>query len=229
MWGKTFYSTDINELMAAKSMGIKTIVIDDDAPEFKRLGCVVLSILLPPFEAIDAELNGNIPASVSIYTQYLTSDIVCTQAFGAICTALYKGKDILFFISPDQAKNLNYGTILMNFMHDVFGITAGSLMYPESGILNNQIENIINRFSVMYLMGFIPFELFCMEFPINANPNIDCCYKMISDLQLNPNQFNSQNDMIMFCKRYMNQSIHAFENSKKNKLNPCPIFFDEGD
>lgn len=225
MWGRTYYSNDINELMRAQSMGIKVIVLDDDAPEYKRLGCIVLSVLLPPFSSIEAELNGDMQSATNLYLQYLSEE-TCTEAFATICTALYKGKDIMFFVSPDEARNLNYAYTLMNFMYNVFGFPSGSLNYPDSGIIELNPNTQINKFSIMYLMNCIPFEIFCNEYPVDVLPNINCCFKMLTSLQIDPNRFGSQQQVQEFCRRYMDQSIQQFSIARKQNLNTCPMYYD---
>lgn len=218
MWGKSFYSSNFNDLLNAKRMGMKVVVIDEEnTREFKSMGCVVLSVLLPPFESINAELNGNAGAAKEIYINYLLNSEICKEAFATICTALFTGNDILFYVGADQDKNLTYGNTIMEFMFDMFGIPMGTIQYPPSGVLNDKNGALENRISIMFNKNLISFDTFCIQFPYNMYPSIESCYIILQLFGINPMHFNDKQSAIEFCRRVMNNNIIDLANKSNNK------------
>lgn len=218
MWGKVFYTNSIRDALTACSYGIKVIAIDDENTiEHKSSGIIVLSVLLPPFEAINQELNGNKRDSYNIYMNYLINTDICREAFGVILTALFYGKTILFYIAPDQAKNLDYGNILFNYLYNEFGITFGSLMDQNSGEMINTPDKICNRLNMMYATNSIPYEIYCNNYPMQFCPSREVALKIITSFGFDPNTIS---DFENTARRLMDQSIEIYKSSREKKLEP---------
>ena len=49
-WGRVFLSCNWNELSNALYNNIKVVVLDDDTEKYRRIGCNIMSMLLPPYD-----------------------------------------------------------------------------------------------------------------------------------------------------------------------------------
>lgn len=163
-WGNQYFCCDYSELSFALYNRMTVVALDDDGEKYSRIGCVMMSILLPPLQSIEAEINGDFQQAQLSYEQWLMGD-TCSRVFAAICTALYAEKNIVLFVSPDEAKNLGFAQTINTFLLNVLGLPGGSLKYPESGILNPDPYMVSNRLDLMYAYGFIPFDRYCDEHP----------------------------------------------------------------
>lgn len=162
-WGNQYFCCDYSELSFALYNRMTVIALDDDKETYSRIGCIMMSILLPPLPSIEAEINGDFAQSQMIYEQWLMGD-VCSRVFAAICTALYAGKNIVFFVSPDEAKNLTFANTINKFL-TILGFPAGSLKNPQTGMLSLDPYAVSNRLDLMYAYGFIPFDQYCDDHP----------------------------------------------------------------
>lgn len=191
-WGRQYFSCDYQELSMAVYNGLKVIVLDDDANKYKRIGCVMMSYLLPPYAAIEAEINQNYELAEKLYFNHLSNDN-CTNIFAAILRALYGGQDIVIFISPDEVKNLDFAPILLGFLNNVFGLPNGSLKNPMTGyppVLNPEL--ISNRMDIMYTYGLIPFDKYCDDHP-DVLP-LGCVVQRVAHDVQEPNLLNLPQD-----------------------------------
>lgn len=184
MWGRTFYSNNYAEIPIAQQNGVRVLVLDDDAENYRRMGCTVVSVLLPPFEAIEAELNGDVQTASAIYVDYL-QNMVCSQVLATISAALFSGKDVMFFISPDEAKNMDFGYTFTEFIDKVFGYVPGNISFPNSGIGELNEQTLSNRLDLLYLQGYISIETYLSNYP-GIIPQPLCWEKLLIDYGVNP-------------------------------------------
>ena len=82
------------------------------------------SILLPPVEALEAEINGNIEVYYNIYSQYLTYTPYCQEAIATILAAISRGINVIFYI--EEGDNLSHKKFLMDYFMNMYGILLGS-------------------------------------------------------------------------------------------------------
>lgn len=164
-WGRQFYSCDYNELSFALYNKLKVIALDDNSDRYRRIGCTMMSILLPPYAAIEAELNRDFLTAQDIYRNYLLGPDP-TAALAAIMTALYAELDIVLFVSPDEAKSLQFSGVLCEYLMKAFGLPCASLSsqntYP---FLSDEPCHVANRLALMYAYGYIPFDAFVDSHP----------------------------------------------------------------
>lgn len=222
MWGNVFYSNDFNELMFAQQNNIRVVVLDDDRDRYKRFGCYPMGILLPPFDALDAELNGDFVGAKQIYFAHLQSQY-CSEAFAAIFTALYAGKDLMFYISSDEARNLEFSKSFLEFLANVFGVIPGSITYPNTGAISNQSNHLANRLNVMYITDNIPFEVYAREYPKDLYPDLMVCQKIA--YRIIPNSYGglSPEQLQQYCYNYMISYNNAYSTARKSNLTPSVV------
>lgn len=178
-WGKTYFSTNYEDIYFALQNNINVIVLSDESEKFKRIGCKIMSALLPPMQTIEAYSSGDTNRANSSYWYYLESDY-CMNIFAILNTALYAGKNILFFIPPEEYINIQLCRVLFSYMGN-YGIVCGVIQNPPSGFLNSDTQFLANRLDTMYVGGYLPFERFIMEYP-PINPTAMVCRRMQYEL-----------------------------------------------
>ena len=178
------------------------------------------SILLPPVEALEAEINGNMNMYSNIYSQYLTYTPYCQEAIATILAAISKGVNIIFYIA--EGNNLRHKDFLMQYFFNMFGITLGS----ENNLFNFDIRylGIINTIIYTWLgesmisfkeliesiSGSVEIKNICIRYGINA-------FERIAE----ENNLYMKEDQLMYwidnCKRRLSTVINSLINKKDGK------------
>ena len=136
------------------------------------------SILLPPVEALEAEINGDTQTYNNIYTQHLTYNPYCQEAIATILAAINKGVNIIFYI--EEGNNLSHKDFLMSYFFNVFGITLGSditnfsYKWDYVGIINTIIYTWLGEKMMPFrdlmesVNGAVNIKDICIRYGINA-------------------------------------------------------------
>lgn len=137
---------------------------------------ITAGALLPPFEAIQAELDDDIMTSNSIYSAYLNSQeasmyvsIVIAAAIKQIPIGIMFGKDEL---------NMQFPKMLINFFFNNFGIVFG--------VANKVMPYIVKEampfnLALLYNMNIIDYRTFMEKHPpLPINPM--CVSKLAIDI-----------------------------------------------
>ena len=112
--GSLSVCADINYAMQfrynnnVKILYIGEAIKSNDLPQ----GFIPFSILLPPFEALQAEIDNNMQLYERIYTQHLLSKD-CVDAFATIVTVIWAGKDVVLLVENGQV--LQHMSFLIRF------------------------------------------------------------------------------------------------------------------
>ena len=106
MYGKIYMVNEEEELRKMIVSGINTVAITDDAESFKFTPVLVASILLPPYESVEADSMGNVEQAHNMYVGWL-SQPSCMKCLVTIVAALSLGKDIGLVM----AKGVLFGVI----------------------------------------------------------------------------------------------------------------------
>lgn len=112
--GSLSVCADINYAMQfrynnnVKILYIGEAIKSNDLPQ----GFIPFSILLPPFEALQAEIDNNMQLYERIYTQHLLSKD-CVDAFATIATVIWAGKDVVLLVENGQV--LQHMSFLIRF------------------------------------------------------------------------------------------------------------------
>lgn len=114
----TDYPTAIEALRYSK-----VLYVGESNPEVANSDIIPCSILLPPVDAVAAEIDNNMQAYVSIYGNYLLTSKTCYEMFATIFVALHQGINVTLFIQNPEMAHFKF---LMQFFADNFGILVGS-------------------------------------------------------------------------------------------------------
>ena len=227
-WGRVFLSCNWNELSNALYNNIKVVVLDDDTEKYRRIGCNIMSMLLPPYEAIDAECNQQFELAGQIYQDYLLRSENALAPIANIIAATYVEKDILIFVPPDEAKSLSFINVLAETLYSVYGIPCATLSDPTSNPFydDTNLYTLSNRVELMYAWNIISLDTLCDCHPYtDLNPII--FPRLVYDLGypnlegMHPNQIQAYFNTMVFSRK--DQRIELFKqdvNEMKNMIFP---------
>ena len=115
---------------------------------------IEFSVLLPPYKALEAEINGDMNAYSQIYLNYLMNNEPCFEAIMTIITAAYAGVNVILFV--EEGNNLSHLQFLKHFFNNVFGITLGdkdSMFYINPGFFH-----VIAAYLYSWIDGIVELE-----------------------------------------------------------------------
>ena len=210
--GTLTVTTDKGLLANAHCYGFKPIAIVESESVLELVttdNIQVASILLPSYDAVSAYLDGNLPLFQSMYFGQLSSRN-CDEFITLIMLALYRGNNILIYISSDEIKELPYPKVLSMYLENIYGYYPQRQYRGDQNILGEYLHNqaydplILCK---MYQYSFIDSEEFLNEYP----PNIDIPMDVVNKLMYEESPV-IQNPTPDTCKAYfMNiiKTIHG--------------------
>ena len=210
--GTLTVTTDKGLLANAHCYGFKPIAIVESESVLELAttdNIQVASILLPSYDAVSAYLDGNLPLFQSMYFGQLSSRN-CDEFITLIMLALYRGNNILIYISSDEIKELPYPKVLSMYLENIYGYYPQRQYRGDQNILGEYLHNqaydplILCK---MYQYSFIDSEEFLNEYP----PNIDIPMDVVNKLMYEESPV-IQNPNPNTCKAYfMNiiKTIHG--------------------
>lgn len=123
MFGTINIVSDLNLAIQCSGQGCKVIYIgelnNNLPPQF-----IMCPMLLPPYEALNAEVDGNMQLYNQIYCQYLDGTKECYDTILTIITSLFRGDNIIFYI--ENGSDLAHKDFLMSYFFNRFGIMIGA-------------------------------------------------------------------------------------------------------
>lgn len=166
--GTIYITYDIN-LCLANLNQCRTIIIADEPDQYKIPGSVGGSLLLPPYEAMTAMIDGDDQKFRYTYLDYLKMNYSVDKFISIILQALIAGTNIIFLLDPEAPK---FELILKEFFMMQYGILLGDSRNPfrfdisyTSFILNKlYAEDDISKEA--YLRMFpqeMPFDQFTIQ------------------------------------------------------------------
>lgn len=140
--------------------GGKVIYISDE-PNQRYSSCpgvVTAGVLLPPIDAIHAELDGDLIASQGMYSAYLQSEGVF-QHLSVILAAIMQAPVGIMF-GKDEL-NMNFPRFLMEFLYSRFGLVVGTEKNPS------YIEDVFMPYNLalLYVSNLIDYRTFMERHP----------------------------------------------------------------
>ena len=197
MWGTILFSDSAEEVKNAMANHFSIIALVDDPRGYQEYGIVTLGVLLPPADAICAEIDGNYELAERMYYDYLNTQ--CSQVLGMILAALYAGKNLMLFLPPDESMNFKFINIFAQYFASTFGITIGSSAAPT--MMASDPRTMANIANVLYSYDFIPFDHFCNLMPMGGFPSEIACAKMMQSL--NYNFPGGMEQCVQYCAQYI--------------------------
>lgn len=157
--GNLTLTYDLNKVPIYSSNHV-IVALVEDKNLVQQIGAVQASILLPPYEAMEAEMNNNPALFHEIYNAHLFS-YEANKFIGALLTALYQGKNICLYISTESMELL-FNKELINFFANNYGIN----IQPDAQVFysyNQNIYQLLNIIENMYIYDYItPDEVFIL-------------------------------------------------------------------
>lgn len=124
--GNIYITTDMN-LATKLATDHKIICISGETNNYQQFinltNTTVGAVLLPPYEASVAEINGDIAAFKQFYYAHLATN--CMDFLAIIIRALFNGDNILIYLTADEMK-MGYIKAFSEFMFNIFGIIIGT-------------------------------------------------------------------------------------------------------
>ena len=115
MYGQLFMTCleeDIRQMMMS---GVQPIVLTDDAQDYRYTSLLTCPMLLPPYDAMEAEINEDLENAQMLYIQHLNRPDV-QKLIATIIAALRMGKSIVLYIpDSDAAHTFKFPIILTNY------------------------------------------------------------------------------------------------------------------
>ncbi len=155
--GTIYITNDINLCLSNLNM-CKTIIIADEPDNYRIPQAVGGSLLLPPYEAMSALVDGEENIFKSIYMDYLNNNLSVYKFINIILQALIAGTNIILLIDREGPK---FDMVLREYFISAFGIILGDESHQFQFDLN-YIPGILNR---LYSDDDINVEYFLRLFP----------------------------------------------------------------
>jgi hypothetical protein len=154
-------------------------IVEDPDLRFKSHPAIITAgALLPPMEAIQAELNGNLFESSAIYERYLLSE-EANMYISILIAAAIKQIPIGIMFGRDEL-NMQFPKMFIDFMYKAYGLVIGI-----NGKINPYIieDAIPNNLAILYSMNIIDYPTFMEKHPpLPINPMV--ISKMV--IEVNP-------------------------------------------
>lgn len=205
--------TDVN-FAASQLQNSKVLYVGELNPQIQQYNFIPCSVLLPPFEALNADINGNSALYKQIYMQYLTMNKYCFDMFATILVALYNGINITLFVEGGE---LSHAKFLAEYLIGTFGITpCTDINHPAAYNTAYDLQNA----SIIYTYGdgFMPCQEYIKYIP-NADINVllqinQIPYTPVVEKILKDNKVSIQNPNIAinWVKEYLefNKGIRKY-------------------
>lgn len=130
--GELAVSSDPNILQyIAAEPNTKIVFVGDPAGYenmIRSYGMIMATPLVPDYNVLEAEINGNMAEFQTKYDMYLSSE-PAVMYFATIMTALLLGKNILLFFPP-ETQGLNYPNVLLSHIFVRYGIQTRTQTLP---------------------------------------------------------------------------------------------------
>lgn len=155
--GQIAYTSDISLVQVLVQDGKSKVVYVGDPIGQEQViqyyGMIVGSILMPDYNTMECEINGDMQGFVNRYYAYLSSESP-NMFIRTIIAALYKGNNVLLFF-PQQASGLHYPEMLLSYLFEVHGIQCGG---PNSTFMYSNMFDHINAASLYSINLISPAE-----------------------------------------------------------------------
>ena len=155
--GTIYITTDINLCLSNLNM-CKTIIIADEPDNYRIPQAIGGSLLLPPYEAMTALIDGNDAEFNMGYMDYLNNNPSVYKFINIILQALIAGTNIIFLI---DSEGINFELSLREFFMTSFGILIGDSSHVFSYDIT-YTPIILNR---LYISDDISKETYLTLYP----------------------------------------------------------------
>lgn len=160
--GKLYFANTVGQACNLEALGFKVIYAGEGSPippSFIRL-----PILLPPIDAVDADVNDNIGLFENIYFNHLAYNEAVLDTIATIIVALYHNTNLVIYMEGEGLRHIPF---FRNFMVTYYGIAIGdeNIAFSYNPAFNTVIGNILYS----YMDGFISYPQFISI--LSCDPN----------------------------------------------------------
>ena len=177
--GKLAITHDVNIVNNTLCNGGKVLLLSEQpSPNIMQSPNIIpATILLPPYQCVMAELDGEYDIAKTIYTEYLVEKepdmFIC-----AIITALLDPlTNILIYVGEDEI-NMSFVSVLLGYLMNEYGITVTSDM--NNFLYNMAYDAVI--LSKLYLYELIDYQFLLTMYPGPVNLPEYIIPKLIYDI-----------------------------------------------
>lgn len=146
---------DINTALQMSMAGFKVLYVGELNPNIPQQ-FIPASVLLPSFDAINAEIDGNMPLYSTLYSQQLMGTKECFEMFATMLIAIHFGVHIILYV--EEGANFSHAEFLLTHMQNTYGISCG-LLGTDMGFMYDKSYDGQNA-SILYgyMDGFITLD-----------------------------------------------------------------------
>lgn len=195
-------TSDINLVNQALAQGFKVIYLGDPLsinPMYKDK-FVTSSALVPDYNIMSLQVDGNMQAFAEMYTLSLNSK-PAMEMLSVIFTCLYRGTNIMFFLPPESA-GLHFVEYLLQFIYINYGITTQTKT-SEFSFDVNYMDRIME---LLYLNDLVD----CNEFLVNSNKLDELTLKkLVNELHPMVQDPTDINQVIAWFSNFKDELIKA--------------------
>jgi len=166
--------------MAINNPEYRVIIMDDSPAKYMQLiqgeyrlpkNVSVLPVLLPPFDSINAFIEGEFEKSNLIYEDYLNSPYV-QHCLNTIFTLLFNNVAVMIYIPEDADPVINCINTLINYIYARYGVITcnSSQIVPALDMNNIDLNKYAVLIDLMYMNNTIPLDEFALQYPIEYAP-----------------------------------------------------------
>lgn len=153
--------------------GNKVVIVDEGDSTFDNVpNTMNASVLLPNYESVAMELDGNQMGAHNAYMEWLNTK-ECMDYMCLISLAIYRGVPIMLYFGQ-ESKEMNFMNELLFVFLSSFGIKFGYVS-ADSGYanMNGSIEEtiMVEAFGALLIRGIIDIPTYFNMMPVWANVN----------------------------------------------------------
>lgn len=178
MTGQLIVCVDLETTIGYYRQGWRVICLSEDKQHQAVMPDLMMgSVLLPPYESMDALLDGNKDLFALMYSDYLFNNLDVRTMQSIILAALYRGVNIVIFIPP-QEYEMGFINVFLQCYTSATGVYVG--FHGQSPAVLDYNYNNSNMIR-LYMEGLFPYSelLLYYEGPIN-DPTV--CIRVCADI-----------------------------------------------
>ena len=202
-------ANDPSAMYNVLSMGFKVFLCTEDMyipPEVvNHPNCIKVSVLLPPYEALSAELNRDVGTMTMLYNQYLSTDPSAVSILGMMHIGLYQGTPLCICFGS-EVRDLEFWKVLLEYIQNAYGVT-----FAELGHIGGYIDTdyVANTLYSLYVMRELTAAQVLVMYPKNLDFTIPLMNALSMEIGHPPeiNDFQSLNNFFKGIAGSMNGSF----------------------
>lgn len=199
--GQLAYTSDISLVQILVQDGKSKVIYVGDPMGQEQIiqyySMVVASILMPDYNTMECEINGDMQGFANRYYAYLSSESP-NMFIRTIIAALYKGTNVLLFFPP-QAQGLHYPEMLLSYLFEVHGIQCGG---QNSKFMYSELFDHINAACLYDINLITPAEYLILS----KQHFMDMCKKLADDMGI---YVNNPGELYQYLLEYQQRLING--------------------